>query len=140
MLLIRREIALVAAILVATFVASYIWVAIVLVALWGIASAIDDPVHRAYLNDMIPSKQRATVLSFDSLMGSGGGVIFQPVLGRVADIGGYGASLLWSGVISAVAVPFVLLSRAQKAPADTAREVSDGAAEATDDAGSSGTN
>ncbi len=115
------------------------WVAIVLVALWGIASAIDDPVHRAYLNDMIPSKQRATVLSFDSLMGSGGGVIFQPVLGRVADIGGYGASLLWSGVISAVAVPFVLLSRAQKAPADTAREVSDGAAEATDDAGSSGT-
>ena len=27
-------------------------------------------VHRAYLNDMIPSKQRATVLSFDSLLGS----------------------------------------------------------------------
>ena len=67
--------------------------------LWGIASAIDDPVHRAYLNDMIPSKQRATVLSFDSLMGSGGGVVFQPVLGRVADVGGYGASLIWSGVI-----------------------------------------
>ena len=63
------------------------WVAVVLVALWGIASAIDDPVHRAYLNDMIPSKQRATVLSFDSLMGSGGGVVFQPVLGRVADVG-----------------------------------------------------
>ena len=89
------------------------WVAVGLVALWGIASAIDDPVHRAYLNDMIPSKQRATVLSFDSLMGSAGGVVFQPVLGRVADVGGYGASLLWSGVISAVAVPFVLLSRAQ---------------------------
>ena len=43
--------------------------AFALVAVWGIASAIDDPVHRAYLNDMIPSKQRATVLSFDSLMG-----------------------------------------------------------------------
>ena len=99
------------------------WFALVLVALWGIASAIDDPVHRAYLNDMIPSKQRATVLSFDSLMGSGGGVVFQPVLGRAADVGGYGASMLWSGVISAVAVPFVLLSRAQRAPADTAREV-----------------
>ncbi|WP_082496771.1 MULTISPECIES: MFS transporter [Microbacterium] len=99
------------------------WVAVVLVALWGIASAIDDPVHRAYLNDMIPSKQRATVLSFDSLMGSAGGVAVQPVLGRVADVGGYGASLVWSGVISAVAVPFVLLSRAQKPAADTAREV-----------------
>jgi hypothetical protein len=37
MILIRREIALVAAILVATFVASYIWVAIVLVA-WSLAA------------------------------------------------------------------------------------------------------
>jgi len=101
------------------------WVAVALVALWGIASAIDDPVHRAYLNDMIPSKQRATVLSFDSLMGSGGGVVFQPVLGRVADVGGYGASMLWSGLISAAAVPFILLSRAQNSPADTAREVTD---------------
>ncbi|MFC8681230.1 MFS transporter [Microbacterium ureisolvens] len=99
------------------------WFAVVLVALWGIASAIDDPVHRAYLNDMIPSKQRATVLSFDSLMGSAGGVVFQPVLGRAADVGGYGTSMIWSGVISAVAVPFLLLSRAQKAPADTAQEV-----------------
>ncbi|MGU3643353.1 MFS transporter [Microbacterium sp. C23T] len=99
------------------------WVAVVLVALWGVASAIDDPVHRAYLNDMIPSKQRATVLSFDSLMGSAGGVAVQPVLGRVADVGGYGASLVWSGVISAVAVPFILLSRAQRPAADTAREV-----------------
>ena len=100
------------------------WFAVVLVALWGIASAIDDPVHRAYLNDMIPSKQRATVLSFDSLMGSGGCVVFQPVLGRVADVGGYGASMVWSGVISAVAVPLILMSRAQRSPADTAREVS----------------
>lgn len=100
------------------------WVAIALVALWGIASAIDDPVHRAYLNDLTPSKQRASVLSFDSLMGSGGGVVFQPALGRVADVGGYGASLIWSGVISAIAIPFVLLSRAQRSPADTAREVS----------------
>ena len=72
---------------------------------------------------MIPSKQRATVLSFDSLMGSAGGVVFQPVLGRVADVGGYGASMIWSGVISAVAIPFVLLSRGQRPPADTAREV-----------------
>ena len=99
------------------------WVAVVLVALWGVASAIDDPVHRAYLNDMIPSKQRATVLSFDSLMGSSGGVVIQPALGRVADVGGYGASMVWSGVIAAIAVPFVLLSRGQNAPADTAREV-----------------
>ncbi len=73
------------------------WVAIVLLAVWGIASSVDDPVHRAYLNDMIPSKQRATVLSFDSLLGSAGGAVFQPILGRSADLGGYAGSMLWSG-------------------------------------------
>jgi len=112
-----------AVILVALAFTTNFWVAIVLLAGWGIASSIDDPVHRAYLNDMIPSKQRATVLSFDSLLGSAGGVVFQPILGRSADLGGYGASLLWSGLISAIAAPFVLLSRAQHSPADTANEV-----------------
>ena len=112
-----------AVILVALAFTTNFWVAIVLLAGWGIASSIDDPVHRAYLNDMIPSKQRATVLSFDSLLGSAGGVVFQPILGRSADLGGYGASLLWSGLISAIAAPFVLLSRAQRSPADTANEV-----------------
>jgi len=99
------------------------WIAIGLVALWGVASAIDDPVHRAYLNAMIPSKQRATVLSFDSLMGSAGGVVIQPALGRVADISGYAVSLLWSGVISAAAIPFILLSRAAGSPADVGTTV-----------------
>jgi len=35
-------------------------------------------VRQAYLNDMIHSKQRATVLSFDSLFGSLGGVDCRP--------------------------------------------------------------
>ena len=113
-----------AAVLVALAVSANFWVAVVLIAVWGVSSSIDDPVHRAYLNDMIPSKQRATVLSFDSLLGSAGGAAIQPVLGRTADLGGYGFSMLWSGVIQALAVPFVLLSRAQHDPADTAREVS----------------
>jgi len=112
-----------ALVLIALAFTTNFWIAVVLLAVWGVASSIDDPVHRAYLNDMIPSKQRATVLSFDSLLGSAGGVVFQPILGRSADIGGYGASLLWSGVIAAFATPFVLLSRAQRSPADTAVEV-----------------
>jgi MFS family permease len=111
------------AVLVALAFTTNFWVAIVLLAVWGIASSIDDPVHRAYLNDMIPSKQRATVLSFDSLLGSAGGAVFQPILGRSADLGGYSASMLWSGVIAVMAVPFVLLSRAQRPPADTRVEV-----------------
>jgi MFS family permease len=94
------------------------WIALALLTVWGVASSIDDPIHRAYLNDLIPSKQRATVLSFESLMGSLGGIGIQPTLGRVADFGGYAFSLVVGGVISAVAIPLIALSRAQKAPAD----------------------
>lgn len=112
-----------AVVLVALAFTTNFWIAVVLIAAWGVASSIDDPVHRAYLNDMIPSKQRATVLSFDSLLGSAGGVVFQPILGRSADLGGYGASMLWSGVITAFAAPFVLLSRRAGSPADSAKEV-----------------
>ncbi|MDF2576064.1 MAG: transporter, partial [Agromyces sp.] len=125
-----------ALVLVGLAFTSNFWIAIVLLAVWGIASSIDDPVHRAYLNDMIPSKQRATVLSFDSLLGSAGGAVFQPILGRSADLGGYSASMLWSGIIAAVATPFVLLSRAQKPAADTARDVTP--AEATTGAATPG--
>ncbi len=119
------------AVLVALSFTTNFWVAIVLLAVWGIASSIDDPVHRAYLNDMIPSKQRATVLSFDSLLGSAGGAAFQPILGRSADLGGYGASMLWSGAIAIIAAPFVLLSRRESPPADLARSVAPDAAEDT---------
>ena len=56
--------------------------------------AIEAPLRQAYLNGLIPSEQRATVLSFDSLMGSAGGVVAQPALGRVADVFGYATSYL----------------------------------------------
>jgi sugar phosphate permease len=96
------------------------WLALTLLTLWAVVDAAGVPVRQAYLNDMIPSKQRATVLSFDSLIGSSGGVVVQPVLGRAADAYGYAASLAIGGVIQLVAVPFLLASRRQAPPADLA--------------------
>jgi MFS family permease len=95
-------------------------VALMLLAFWALVSSAGIPVRQAYLNDMIASKQRATVLSFDSLMGSSGGVVVQPVLGRAADLYGYPASLAIGGVIELVAVPFLLASRRQRHHADQA--------------------
>jgi MFS family permease len=89
-------------------------------ALWALVSSSGIPVRQAYLNDMIASKQRATVLSFDSLMGSSGGVVVQPLLGRAADLYGYAASLAIGGVIELAAVPFLLASRRQRHQADQA--------------------
>lgn len=96
------------------------WVALVLLAIWAVVGSAAMPVRQAYVNDMIPSKQRATVLSFDSLMGSSGGVVIQPVLGRGADLYGYPASLAMAGVLELIALPFLLASRKQGSPADNA--------------------
>jgi hypothetical protein len=61
------------------------------------------------------------VLSFDNLLGSAGGVVAQPALGRVADVSGYGTSYVVAGAISALALPFLLLARRENHPADPIR-------------------
>ncbi|HEY9355084.1 MAG TPA: MFS transporter [Arthrobacter sp.] len=96
------------------------WLALVLLTVWALIGSAAAPVRQAYINDMIPSKQRATVLSFDSLMGSSGGVVVQPLLGRGADLYGYPASLAIGGVIEMLAIPLLLASRRQAAVADEA--------------------
>jgi MFS family permease len=95
------------------------WVVIGLTVVWGLLFAAARPIRQTYLNGLIPSRQRATILSFDSLMTSSGGVWTQPVLGRAADAWGYGQSYVISAGISALALPFLALSRRQNAPADT---------------------
>ncbi|UEL29261.1 MFS transporter [Pseudarthrobacter sp. L1SW] len=111
-----------ALILVALMFTNIFWLALVLLALWAVVSSAGTPVRQAYLNDMIASKQRATVLSFDSLMGSAGGVVVQPLLGRTADLYGYPASLAVGGAVQLIAAPFILLSRRQRSRADTASD------------------
>jgi len=98
------------------------WPVVALIAVWGLLFAASTPIRQAYLNGLIPSRQRATILSFDSLMTSTGGVWGQPVLGRAADVWGYGGSYLLGAGISALAAPLYALSRKQNAPADTTAE------------------
>ncbi len=90
-----------------------------LVVVWGLLFAATMPIRQAYINGLIPSRQRATILSFDSLMASSGGVWAQPVLGKAADVWGYPSSYLMSAGISALALPCLILSRRQNADADT---------------------
>ncbi len=94
------------------------WVAIVLLVVWAMVFAAVTPIRQAYLNGIIPSEQRATVLSFDSLMGSSGAVFSQPALGRVADVGGYSVSYLVAAAVQLGALPFGILARREKAPSD----------------------
>ena len=95
------------------------WAVVTLIVVWGLISAATTPIRQAYMNGMIPSAQRATILSFDSMVGSAGGVVAQPVLGRSADVWGYGPSYVVAAGLSALAVPFILLSRRHADVADT---------------------
>ena len=76
------------------------------------------PIREAYLNGMIPSQQRATILSFDSLINSAGGIVAQPLLGKSADVWGYRVSFLLSAAGSALALPFIARARQLNTPAD----------------------
>ena len=96
-------------------------VALVILILWCVIAAIEEPMRRAFINPLIPSEQRATVLSFDSLIGSAGGVVIQPILGRTADAFSYGTSYVVAAGIQALSLPFVLLARREDAPSDPIR-------------------
>jgi MFS family permease len=94
------------------------WAVLGFIVVWGLLWSAAMPIRQAYLNALIPSEQRATILSFDSLMSSSGGVVTQPVLGRAADVWGYPASYLLAGGLSALALPFIVKAGRQNAPAD----------------------
>ncbi|CAN5610999.1 N/A [soil metagenome] len=95
------------------------WAVIALIVVWALLFAASMPIRQTYLNGLIPSQQRATILSFDSLMESSGGVWAQPALGRAADVWGYAPSYLIGAGISLLGLPALVLSRRQNAPADT---------------------
>ena len=91
------------------------WAALGLLMVWGTMFAAMSPVRQAYLNSHIPSAQRATVLSSDNLLGSAGGVVIQPTLGRSAEVWGYGPAYLLTAVIQLLALPFLALARRERA-------------------------
>ena len=98
------------------------YVVVALLIVWAMAYAASIPVRQAYLNSLIPSEQRATVLSFDSMVNSCGGVAFQPVLGRVADTLGYAVSYVVSAGIACLSLPFLVAARRENVREDLITE------------------
>lgn len=101
------------------------WFVLILLVVWSIVFAATTPVRQSYLNGLIPSAQRATVLSSDNLLSASGSVIFQPALGKAADVWGYPASYVLSAAVQLLSLPFILLARREKAPSDPIPKGSD---------------
>ena len=87
------------------------WMVVAAITISGLAESASRPIRQAYLNGMIPSQQRATILSFDSLIDNAGGIVAQPALGKSADVWGYPASYLLSAAGTALALPFIARAR-----------------------------
>ncbi|MEA1903978.1 MAG: MFS transporter [Actinomycetota bacterium] len=94
------------------------WVAILLLTAMATLWSLSTPMQQAYMNAVIPSENRATVLSFASLMGNAGGVISQPALGKVADVYSFGVGYIVAGVVFVLRFPFVLAIRRMDLDAD----------------------
>lgn len=99
-------------------IAGNFWLVLLLLAAWSIVFAAIGPVRQSYVNGIVPSEQRATVLSTDNLLNSAGGVVSQPGLGKIADVWGYPASYLGSAVFQVLALPFLILARRENAKSD----------------------
>lgn len=96
----------------------HFWVVLGLLVVWALVFAAITPVRKAYLNGLIDSERRATVLSLDALFESSGGIVIQPALGRAADVWSYPMSYAIGAGIQALALPFLWLAQRERAPSD----------------------
>src|SRR5437773_1219232 len=90
---------------------SNFYVVVSLYLVYGIAVGIAMPVKQAYLNAHIPSAQRATILSLDSMFGNLGGVIGQSGWGWVARMRSIGVAWAYSGATLLLGLPLYWLAR-----------------------------
>ncbi len=79
--------------LVPFFLVAGLWVAV------GYVFGVSGPVGSSYINQHIPSAQRATVLSLSSLFGDAGAVVGQPSFGYGAQAFGIAATWVVSGLV-----------------------------------------
>jgi len=78
---------------------------------YGVALGMGGPVKQGYLNAHIPSAQRATIISLDSLFADLGGVMGQSGGGYLAKVRSIGEAWLYSGATLILAAPLYWVAR-----------------------------
>lgn len=82
--------------------------AVVMWLLMGLLGGIGGPVRASFINEQIPSEQRATVLSVDALFGDVGGSAGQPVLGYLSNVASIGVGWAIGALALLGSVPWYL--------------------------------
>lgn len=94
------------------------WLATGLFLLMMGTTGVITPVQQSFIHQLIPSQQRATIVSFASMIGNGGGIILQASLGAVARQRSLSAGYVIGGAVTALALPVLFLLRRRQSPAD----------------------
>jgi MFS family permease len=94
------------------------WLAVALLLVATVAEGVAMPVQQAYLHQVVPSSQRATVVSSVSLVSSAGGIGGQLGLGYVARAQSVAVGYVTGGLTLLLALPPLLLLRRMREPAD----------------------
>lgn len=66
-----------------------------------------NPIKQSYMHQLIPSEQRATIISFDSLIGSSGSVIGQIALGGLSQSVSIASGYVTGGILLLFNIPFI---------------------------------
>ncbi|MDJ0499046.1 MAG: MFS transporter [Acidimicrobiia bacterium] len=108
-----------AAALIGVGAVSSFYPALVLLFVGGVAMGVQMPVSQAFIHQVVPSEQRATVVSFGSMISGVGGVVGQTSLGELSDRRGFSAGYIVGGVVTLIALPLIWMVRRQGDPADS---------------------
>ena len=94
------------------------WLTVPLYLIAMLATGVLGPVRQAYMHKLIPSEQRATVISFDSMISNAGGILSQTTLGPIAQQVGIAQGYILGGAATLLALPLLLILRRMGGPAD----------------------
>lgn len=87
------------------------WVAVPLFLLAMMTLGVAGPVRQSYIHHIVPSEQRATVVSVDSMFSSGGSVLGQTGLGQLSLRVGIAEGYVLGGFATMLCVPLVVMLR-----------------------------
>lgn len=94
------------------------WPAVALLLVSIGSMGVTGPVKQAYLHQVIPGEQRASVVSFDSMFGSGGSVLGQMGLGLLSRTRSIAVGYVAGGLVTLLALPVLFLLRRRGGQAD----------------------
>jgi MFS family permease len=108
--------------MVATGAIQSFWITVPIFLVGAVAFGVQQPVRQTYLHASIPTSERATLVSFDSLLGSLGAVGGQTGLGYLSQERSIPAGFVIGGLTTFLTIPLFTRLRTLNEPADEITE------------------